>query len=119
MAAQPPDHHTVFEAATAGQWGPVEAAILGGFDVNAADEYGYTLLHHASGYSRPPSLHIVRLLLARGINVDALSGMNGVALHWAANGADAAIVGALCDAGANPNVVSAYRKRCDKWEGIS
>lgn len=104
----PNDHATVFTAATAGRWAPVEAAILAGFDVNDADEYGYTLLHHAAGYSKPPSLRIVCMLLERGTNVDALSHMRGVALHWAANGADAPIVRALCRAGADTNAVSAY-----------
>ena len=97
-----------------GELDATEAAALGEVDrlavlldadpalVEARTPDGFTLLHLAAFFA---GVDAVRLLLARGADVDAhgTGWMTGTALHSAVSARDADAVRALLDAGADPN----------------
>lgn len=64
------------------------------------EPYAWTLLHHAAHGGH---LAVVDLLLARGVDVNALeNGDHTTALHWAAAAGHADVVRRLLDAGVDP-----------------
>ncbi len=71
--------HMLLQAAGEGSaLGPLLDA-AGSLDLDARDEKGWTMLHHAAAHG---SLQNAEALLARKANVDALNLNGGTPLHW-------------------------------------
>ena len=100
-------------AAKAGDPAGVEAAIAAGADVNYINDIGINTLIVGAKYgltalmfaAREGHIDIVRLLLDRGANINAINDYERTALMWAANTGHTDVVRLLLDRGANINAV--------------
>ncbi|XP_069498178.1 CARD- and ANK-domain containing inflammasome adapter protein-like [Ambystoma mexicanum] len=91
------DINSIFEAVAKGDLSDLEA-LLRGYDVNAINAFGETLLHVAAANGRVP---VIELLIKMGAKID-LKDQNGrTALHRAAENGHADAVRVLLRAGAN------------------
>jgi ankyrin repeat protein len=91
----------LLQAARLGDLATIQELLKAGANVNAAQAEGETPLMAASAAG---SLEAVRLLLAKGADVAAREvAADQTALMWAANEGHVDVVGALLEAGADPN----------------
>jgi len=89
----------LLEAAVKGDEDGIIAFLHLGADVQHVNKYGFTALQHAA---KEGMLGAVKLLVARGADVDAQSGdENASALHYAALGNSTEVVRLLLDKGAD------------------
>ncbi|KAI0902853.1 ankyrin [Ustulina deusta] len=102
----------------AAEWGLVELAHLlieAGADVEAVDEGGITVLHKAV-MNYMGSTHIVELLLAHGVDIDAHYGnRKATALHHAATRGNIAMVRYLLEKGARIAATDINGKTALDW----
>lgn len=85
------------------RWGEVNAAVLAGYDVNARDSLGLTILRFIA--TRGEALDTLHLVLARGADPNELNGLNQTPLHHAVGSGFVPGVQALLAAGADVNAV--------------
>lgn len=102
----------------AAEWGSVELAhllIKAGADVEAVDEGGITVLHKAV-MNYMGSTHIVELLLAHGVDIDAHYGnRKATALHHVATRGNIAMVRYLLEKGARIAATDINGKTALDW----
>lgn len=106
----------LLQAARAGQYERVVAAISDGADANAYDSMGWTALHHASIYGLD---RMCQVLLDHGADVDARAlpsndglSVDGVApLHLAATNGNTAVVRLLLSHSANVEIEDGSLRR--------
>jgi ankyrin repeat protein len=79
--------------------------IKDGWDVNAKNEYGQTLLHVAS---MEGSIKVARLLIRKGANLEAKDNNGDTPIYHAAGTGREKVVALLIESGANLNVVGKY-----------
>jgi ankyrin repeat protein len=104
------------EAASRGDLGEVRALLDAGTDVNAKSEYGATALSYASDKGQ---LEVVKLLLARGAEVDpADTFYQSTPITWAGYNGHVEVVKALIEAGANPTPAVMMALSRDKPEVV-
>ncbi len=87
-------------------------AILGLHDLDWQNERGRTLLHEAIDIA---DAALVRLLLAIGINIDALDDHRMTALHWAVIRKNLELTNVLLSHGADPNIADDQKRKPIDW----
>jgi hypothetical protein len=101
--ANPYDVRVVVQRAFYQRWAQVAEVVQNGFDVNAKDGEGCTVLHWAAFAGHLPMVRtILAVGLAKGVNQPAAGGLTPV--HRAASGGTAAVLRTLMDAGGDVNV---------------
>jgi hypothetical protein len=87
----------------------VQAAIDAGHDINAADNADeWTVLHYAlTVIGRPPSVDVVKVLIANGARLDQLDRRGWTPLRFAARTGSREAIELLIAAGADPNLTGA------------
>lgn len=97
-----------YEAAYAGITEAVQEHLDAGFDVNARDGHGCTLLHETVGHGYENS-EMVAFLLSKGVDVHAVDNKKRTALHYATNDGLASTK-LILDAGAKIDALDANQE---------
>ncbi len=107
--AKKPDIKAFFKALYASDYNEFKRILESGVDVNSVDKdkYGNTALHYAAYKNKT---EIVKLLLSKGANVNAVSINKETPLHLACFYGNKEVIELLLAAGANVNAV-----RIDGW----
>ncbi len=92
------------DAVSLGDLQKVQNLLEKGYDINAENEYGYTVLYFATVLEKPD---VVKFLIAKGADVNAISSGHGVTALHSTIGWQNLIMEILLEHGANPNIPDA------------